>query len=119
MNRQEIFNKVATHLLRQGKASLTFGICTYRGDDGTKCAIGIFIPDGQYSPYIEGKRVNAAELYSRLPSFILEDLDFARMLQHLHDCHENWSDIYKSLQDFALRNKLEMPVVEEIKGNIR
>lgn len=53
---QEIFNKVATHLLTQGKRSVASdGSCMYRGPEGTKCAIGCLIEDDEYHPLLEGK----------------------------------------------------------------
>lgn len=45
MTGQQIFDRVATHLIRQGRRSLVAGICVYRGADGTRCAIGALIDD--------------------------------------------------------------------------
>lgn len=50
MNHQEVFTKVATHLLKQGRRALFaekngFRSCAYRGDNGTKCAVGCLIKD--------------------------------------------------------------------------
>lgn len=60
---QEIFDKSATHLLRQGRKSLGFArddsqskTCLYRGNDGCKCAAGVFIPDEEYDRTMEGVR---------------------------------------------------------------
>jgi len=53
---QEIFDIGAKHLLAQGVKACNEddSQCAYRGQDGTKCAFGIFIPDEAYSPEIEG-----------------------------------------------------------------
>lgn len=55
MTNQEIFDKVATHLLSQGKRSALGGVgCAYRGDGGLQCAIGCLIPDELYRYELEG-----------------------------------------------------------------
>ncbi len=51
MNAQEIFDKVAAHLLAQGiRSELRSGEaqprCLYRGPGGTCCAVGVLIGDG-------------------------------------------------------------------------
>jgi hypothetical protein len=54
---QEVFDVVATGLLRQNRKSTDgFGGCFYRGIDGCKCAAGILIPDEHYTPQHEGTR---------------------------------------------------------------
>lgn len=49
MTRQEIFNKVATHLLTQNKKAMRPSVmgsgCVYKTDAGLRCAIGCLIPD--------------------------------------------------------------------------
>ena len=51
----ELFEKVSSHLLAQGRRSFSEGRgCLYRNDtDGTKCAVGCLISDEYYSPNIE------------------------------------------------------------------
>ncbi len=45
MTKQEIFDKVATHLLTQNEKALnSVGGCVYRTDKGLKCAVGCLIP---------------------------------------------------------------------------
>lgn len=62
MTNQELFDKVANHLLTQGIPSMRDlpdesghirQRCAYRGDNGTKCAVGCLIPDDQYDPNME------------------------------------------------------------------
>lgn len=60
---QEIFDKVAMHLVEQGKPAIdqTWRGCQYRMNDKDgkvlKCAFGIFIPDNRYhADYMEGLR---------------------------------------------------------------
>lgn len=55
MTNQEIFDKVATHLLMQGKKSMNDrGECVYRNAAGRKCAVGCLIPEELYSNEFEG-----------------------------------------------------------------
>jgi hypothetical protein len=91
MSMQEIFNKVATHLLRQGQRSTDErDDCAYRGQGGLSCAVGCLIPDELYSPEFEYRQVR------KLPLDVLEacgvDLDkfseqlrLLAMLQTIHD----------------------------------
>ena len=57
MKKQEVFNKVAAHLLAQGKPALKGEDCVYRSKDGLKCAIGCLIPDENYTPEMERKSI--------------------------------------------------------------
>lgn len=56
MTTQEIFNRVARHLLTQGAraANPVTGACLYRAPDGKKCAVGCLIPDDKYRADFEG-----------------------------------------------------------------
>ena len=64
MKTQEIFDKVCTHLLTQKKRCTVESdydacglVCSYRSEDGTKCAIGALIPDDLYDPLMGGNGV--------------------------------------------------------------
>ena len=54
---QQVFDKVALHLLTQKKPSMNGSECMYRGADGTMCAVGCLIKDEHYDDYIESKGV--------------------------------------------------------------
>lgn len=54
MYQQEIMEKVAKHLLAQGERSTLFGTCQYRGPEGLMCAVGVLIPDEEYTYRFEG-----------------------------------------------------------------
>jgi hypothetical protein len=103
MNLQEAFDKVAEHLLLQGKRSENPNICLYRGPDGTKCAIGCLISDEDYTPNMEPKSVeeliNSGMLSSELSSFMGENINFFRELQRIHDgiIVYDWKDALKQL----------------------
>lgn len=57
---QEVFDQVATHLLKQNKHSVdwntacVYTACAYRGDNGLKCAAGCLIADDEYELGFEG-----------------------------------------------------------------
>lgn len=56
----EQFDKIANHLIKQGKRSKIswsgdYGMCAYRGEGGTKCAIGAVIPDHLYNEKMESR----------------------------------------------------------------
>lgn len=76
---QEVFDKVANHLLTQNKKSIDEGLdeCLYRSPDGLKCAIGCLIPDDMYKEEMEGAYIHfrAKEEHEKL----------LRELQQLHD----------------------------------
>ena len=95
MNQQEIFDKVATHLIAQGKQSLswidTHLSCAYRGDEGAMCAAGCLIPDGEYDPVFEGMPWNC--IWKEVPSFANASLEVHNLigsLQEVHDCEAYW-----------------------------
>lgn len=50
---QEIFDKVISHLRKQGVQSGSSGDCLYRGPNGTMCAVGCLIKDEFYSNELE------------------------------------------------------------------
>jgi hypothetical protein len=60
---QKVFDTVAQHLIAQGKKSMTripgssVRGRAYRGENGTKCAVGCLIPDEAYDPSIENKGI--------------------------------------------------------------
>jgi hypothetical protein len=84
MTEQEIFDKVAAHLLTQGVRSQGGDMCLYRGPDGTKCAAGSLIPDALYTPDIEGQTWPVPSLRDVLP-FTRAQNELIRELQWVHD----------------------------------
>jgi hypothetical protein len=101
MNRQEMFNFVATHLLTQKCRSKEFenGTCMYRGPGGLKCAVGALIPDAIYDRAFEGE--SAVSLIERFPEVkqYIPDVDLAQDLQYIHDDvpTEQWLTALKEL----------------------
>jgi hypothetical protein len=103
MNQQEIFDKVASHLITQGvqatyrphpKQREAYSNCAYRGDNGTMCAAGCLIPDEEYNPEFEG--LDWGEVGVEIPSLAsltFEDHDLISSLQSVHDNESNWHNI--------------------------
>lgn len=113
-SKQAIFNKVARHLLRQGKASKnSLQDCLYRGPDGLKCAIGALIPDKVYKPEWECNDpahwgMSADDLTRTIPQYVGDDGNFATELQALHDANKPslWP---QKLRKFAKEHELKLP----------
>ncbi len=84
---QEVFNKVKSHLLKQGKKAVNGDICAYRSEDGMQCAVGCLIPDNLYNKNIENDTVSAKKVRKCLPFTFMssEMIGFLRDLQRIHD----------------------------------
>ena len=89
LTEQEIFDKVSTHLLRQGGRSSFGGACKYRGEHGLKCAAGCLIPDDKYVPEMEGMRW-AIMIQQNCGKFLNELTSFAghRLISTLQKVHD-------------------------------
>lgn len=88
MSAQELFEKVANHLLKQGaKSYLTggqFSACAYRGTEERMCAAGILIPDEVYLRKFECFRWEALIAYDNFPK---EHYQLIVRLQNVHDTY--------------------------------
>jgi len=84
LTKQEMFDKVAVHLLTQGKRSTQGTSCAYRGDGGLKCAIGCLIPDERYSRDLEGEAASTWPV-REAAGFDISLSEFATALQQMHD----------------------------------
>lgn len=104
---QKTFNKAARHLLKQGKRAKIGGFCKYRGDEGTKCAVGCLIPNRLYNPGIEGLSAGNAEV-ARILNELGHDITLCKSLQMVHDMWEpqNWTE---GLNVVAREFNLKMP----------
>lgn len=71
-NRQKVFDKALAHLRKQGKRSMSFAGCAYRGPDGLKCAIGIFIADRKYNAVMEGNTADTDCVFGALPKYVAD-----------------------------------------------
>jgi hypothetical protein len=115
MTEQEIFTTVATHLLTQRAKSLRDNGCAYRGENGTKCAIGCLIPDDIYTLKIEGASIHGLLqgthkkiLPANFRSLFVNHENFLTQLQRLHDTEfvECWE---KELKIIAQNRNLIFP----------
>lgn len=118
--KQEIFDRVAIHLLIQNKKSQkTFNgahECFYRGNNGYMCAIGCLISDEHYVPEIENKYADALEVVKLLNLSLNHKLNktmemFLCDLQKIHDISvvRYWWDYLLSL---AEREKLSTDAID-------
>ena len=115
MTEQEIFDKVATHLLTQMAKSSRLNplippaiqgeTCLYRDSFGRKCAVGCLIPDELYDPDMDPRSV--AELLDEFPELdsLRKHVALLEDLQGIHDTVEptRWKTaltIYGRSQEF-------------------
>jgi hypothetical protein len=103
MTEQEVFDKVAEHLLTQNRQSLINGNCVYRGGNGLMCAAGCLIPDNKYYPIMNRKPWNALVTSNMISAHCF---DLIASLQRVHDCWPvaKWK---LRLKELALIYKLE------------
>lgn len=126
MTKQEVFDKVARHLLTQRAKAVstlyTFSPkCAYRSPDGLSCAIGCLIPDSLYTSTLEGTPVGGGSgilllTVLRQANVSVDnyaDVSFLSDLQGVHDlCPvEAWKD---QLLQVAVRYELSANAVLNI-----
>lgn len=105
MNAQEIFDKVATHLIQQGEPAMNSnGDCVYRNDQGLKCAVGCLIPEDKYEDRFENLGIGSVLHFdeSRQRDVdglwdVLEEEGIAKdehlqLLEDLQGTHDHWFD---------------------------
>lgn len=120
MNKQEVFDRVWNHFVVEGNPlSISRdieGSCLYRGPDGTKCAVGLLIPDELYSPDMEGNSVCGLidDFANKSLAKVLDvenkdDISFLARLQSAHDLADDVDPIEDRLRDVAERCKLSIP----------
>ena len=117
--KQELFNRVYTHLLTQKKKSRLEDFCRYRGLEGTKCAVGVLINDKFYEEALEGKNLIAdnvlmaveksnPEIFTRIKASYVAG--FLGILQNIHDFEnvESWAE---ELGELAREENLSIPTL--------
>lgn len=98
MDKQQVFDKVAKHLLTQQAKSIEDDECRYRTASGLMCAVGCLIPANISTDILEGCNVHVFmpedgtrpftvdELKQLAKAGITADnLDLLRQLQLIHD----------------------------------
>ena len=122
MEAQEIFDTVATHLLKQGRRAVNPDIpemCHYRGAGGTACAVGVLIPDEVYDPMMEGRTVIGLLSHPgfKLPRWLWNNETLLIELQDVHDVEHNWegsATMKAALSKVAKESSLTSDVLEEL-----
>lgn len=123
---QEIFNQAAEHLLTQGVRSGFFnnenGLnefrCMYRGPNGTKCAVGIFLDDDLAK---ECEDVEIEGVVKMFPSLIDEGIkNNLPLVDSLQNCHDNQRvvDWPQALRDIAVSYGLNDDVVTKTEHRV-
>lgn len=116
-NNQRTFDLVVNHLRKQGKRSMRRDSegrlwCAYRADDGSKCAVGVLIPDSDYLPSFEGHGAQYTPIYDILEKnghFFGVCFD----MQVIHDGvdPENWEEEFEKIA--KMYNLTYTPVQKE------
>jgi hypothetical protein len=94
---QEIFDLTLAHCVRQGRMSEEYAVCSYRSEQGLKCAIGYWIPEHLYDTTIEGSSVSTLYDHEHAVAAYLGLSKFAGraglmgQLQVLHDDDKSWA----------------------------
>lgn len=113
MTRQEAFDIIVRHLLTQRCRATRNGDCRYRGDNGTKDAVGALISDKQYEVMmrtgLEWSLVPTAELIGMSSV----DRYFLRDVQVVHDGVpvQHWDE---RLREIAKHYNLTYPEVSDV-----
>ena len=115
MTRQELFDALVVHLLRQGERSYEEGKgCRYRGPNGLKCPVGAALSDLEYKPEMEGKSLLGMAQDGMLPPRLIEHMQLLGVMQYVHDVFavEKWRS---AIQEAAMKLGLELNIPEELK----
>ena len=129
MNTQEIFDKVASHLLTQNVRSPFGGSCLYRAPNGNMCAVGCLISKEVYDAQnytdaddnvvnrLEGAGIRSIRVRGSVEDSIGRTLDDPelRLLMDLQGMHDRLGpeDWPARMQKFADRYDLSNLVVVE------
>lgn len=93
MNSQEIFDTTYDAIMAQGKPSIgKDGICKYRGEGGTKCALGFLIDDETAQKWDVFGGILDVTYKTPVPDWVTENLSLLRDIQDVHDNAANTPD---------------------------
>lgn len=119
MTKQEIFNKVAKHLLTQNEKSQGppsgGSQCMYRSPGGLSCAVGCLIKDEHYNAIMEGvSAIYNSDVRDALEKSLGPVENYRSLLnslQEVHDCNPpvSWST---ELASVASENNLTFTLTE-------
>ena len=95
MTSGQVFETVATHLFMQGNRAMDTGnTCVYRGMDGTKCAMGVLVPDSAYDKKWDDDGVGVGFVLIngvKALKHLSKHTDVLTSLQAIHDSEHNWT----------------------------
>lgn len=118
MTDQELFDKVAGHLLKQAERSVDGNKgCLYRGPRGLMCAIGCLIPDERYTSDLEQFMPDDRPLLEAA-GLGEEQAKLAYKLQEIHDGYDAFSWPRK-LREFATEYGLDPSIVDQLEPAFR
>lgn len=92
--KQQLFDRVVTHLLTQNCRAYHDGSCVYRDTHGNMCAIGSLIDDKHYSPSLEN---TCLESHGPVYKAVCDSLGYTLsdgeevMLGNLRNIHDEFS----------------------------
>jgi hypothetical protein len=127
---QEAFTLAVKGIIAQGKPGYDADEagCRYRAPDGSKCAVGMIIPDDQYSPNIEGAPIfalvkgghcrpewHAIPALAGLDVKLLRDLQAAHDDEYYHDDDEAFLDHFiKEARKIAAEYDLDASFIQSL-----
>ena len=98
--KEEVFDQVKEHLLKQNIKSLGRYSCKYKSDTGLQCAAGCLIGDDEYEPEMEGEGWDDLVRDGSVPD---NHQRLIRDLQVIHDKYEP-EDWKEKLDELDLNN---------------
>ena len=120
LTKQETFDRTVRFIFKQGKSVDKSGNCRYRGPDGKKCAAGLWISDGLYTPELEGDTIAKPACYDALrqSGFPAREMSVLYALQRAHDGTYNGpnfrSDFLTECRSVAEKYGLSTAVIDEL-----
>lgn len=106
---QQVFDKVARHLLTQNARATNGTSCKYL-EGSLKCAAGCLIDENEYKTTFENASWSVLEGRGDVPK---EHADMIRELQRIHDTYDNVLSWPYHLRRFAGEEGLSCSVVDE------
>lgn len=123
MDKQRIFDVTVAFLAgqqRQSVAKPDVG-CAYRGEENTRCAVGLWISDARYSETFEGKAIGGigkpcCDLRAALPFDVSPEI--GHFLTELQNAHDN-CDLFQprglgKLMQIAGEHRLDITVLNAV-----
>lgn len=106
--RERGFTRAGIERILHGRASFS---CRYRDNNGMACAVGLFIPEENYSEALEsyGLREAMAQCPSLADLYNPEGIKFMGQLQVAHDMGHTPKLMETMLRSLAAQYSLEVP----------